>query len=116
MKVNRLIAVGIWVVYPCAFSLAFAQVNRAAGKFYIVGMGTAPDLMTLRAQKVISRADILLAEEGSFKGEWSRFTQGKEVWKWPHNLHCHGRHETGNFLVSHRNFIRREVLIQHLTT
>ncbi len=49
-------------------------------------MGTAPDLMTLRAQKVITSADILLAEEGSFEGDWSRFTQGKQVWQWPHNL------------------------------
>jgi hypothetical protein len=49
-------------------------------------MGTAPDLMTLRAQKVVTSADIPLAEEGSFEGDWSRFTHGKERWQWPHNL------------------------------
>jgi precorrin-4 methylase len=87
MRIKLLIAVGICGLYLGAVSaIAGDQVNKASGKFYIVGMGTAPDLMTLRAQKVINGADILLAEEGSFDGDWSRFTQGKEVWQWPHNL------------------------------
>ena len=87
MRIRRLIAVGICGLYLSGVSaLAGDQVNKASGKFYIVGMGTAPDLLTLRAQKVITRADILLAEEGSFEGDWSRFTQGKQVWQWPHNL------------------------------
>ena len=87
MRIRRLIVVGIFGLYLGAVS-AFAgeQVNKASGKFYIVGMGTAPDLMTLRAQKVVTSADILLAEEGSFDGDWKRFTPGKEVWQWPHNL------------------------------
>jgi precorrin-4 methylase len=87
MRSKLLIAVGICGLYLGAVSaLAGDQVNKASGKFYIVGMGTASDLMTLRAQKVITSADILLAEEGSFEGDWSRFTQGKEVWQWPHNF------------------------------
>jgi len=32
-----------------------AQTVPPIGKFYIVGMGTAPDLITVRAQKVIAR-------------------------------------------------------------
>lgn len=87
MRIKRLIAVGICGLYLGALSaVAGDQVNKASGKFYIVGMGTAPDLMTLRAQKVITSADILLGEEGSFDGVWSRFTPGKEVWQWPHTL------------------------------
>ena len=31
--------------------IAAAQTAGPAGKFYIVGMGTAPDLITVRAQK-----------------------------------------------------------------
>jgi precorrin-4 methylase len=87
MRIKLLIAVGFSGLFLGAVcALAGDQVNKTSGKFYIVGMGTAPDLLTLRAQKVITGADILLAEEGSFEGDWSRFTQGKEVWQWPHNL------------------------------
>ncbi len=56
------------------------------GKFFLVGMGTAPDLITLRAQKVVAQADILMAEEGAVKEMWSGLAAGKEVWEWPHNL------------------------------
>jgi precorrin-4 methylase len=87
MRIKRLIVVGICGLYlVVASAVAGDQVNKASGKFYIVGMGTASDLLTLRGQKVITSADILLAEEGSFDGDWSRFTQGKEVWQWPHSL------------------------------
>lgn len=65
--------------------LCFAQ-NAGAGKFYIVGMGTAPDLITLRAQKVIARADVLMAEEGAVQSLWSEYAAGKEVWEYPHGL------------------------------
>jgi precorrin-4 methylase len=47
-------------------------------------MGTAPDLITVRAQKVIARADVVLVEEGSDAGDWAGLIQGKEVWRWPH--------------------------------
>jgi precorrin-4 methylase len=56
------------------------------GKFYIVGMGTAPDLITVRGQKVVDRADILMAEEGDFQTMWADLARGKEVWEWPHTL------------------------------
>jgi len=62
-------------------SCAFAA-DRPAGRFYIVGMGTAPDLITVRAQKVIERADIILAEENT-DGDWAGLISGKEVWHWP---------------------------------
>lgn len=57
-----------------------------AGKFVIVGMGTAPDLMTIRAQNTIAQADILLAEEGAVAALWSHLARGKEVWEYPHSL------------------------------
>lgn len=60
--------------------------DKPAGKFFIVGMGTAPDLITLRAQNTISRAQILLAEEGTIRSMWSKFAAGKEVWEYPHSL------------------------------
>ncbi len=58
----------------------------STGKFYIVGMGTAPDLITVRAQKVIARADVLVGEEGSFEKDWADLAKGKEIWQWPHNF------------------------------
>lgn len=45
--------------------------NTTAGRFIIVGMGTAPDLMTVRAQNTIACADVLLAEEGAIPTMWS---------------------------------------------
>jgi precorrin-4/cobalt-precorrin-4 C11-methyltransferase len=64
-----------------------AQTPAASmGKFYIVGMGTAPDLITIRAQKVIARAEVLIAEEGAFEEDWADLAKGKEVWQWPHNF------------------------------
>ena len=87
MRIRLLIALGICGLFLGVLSaIAGGQADKASGKFYIVGMGTAPDLLTLRAQKVIADADILLAEEGSFEGDWSRYTQGKETWQWPHSL------------------------------
>jgi precorrin-4/cobalt-precorrin-4 C11-methyltransferase len=58
----------------------------SAGEFYIVGMGTAPDLITIRAQRVVARADILMAEEGELRTIWADLARGKEVWEWPHSL------------------------------
>jgi len=87
MKTHRLLAVATCGVILCAASvMAVAQSGRATGKFYMVGMGTAPDLITLRAQKVLAGADILLAEEGSFESDWSRYKSGKELWLWPHSF------------------------------
>lgn len=50
---------------PLFIPSALSQSSSTPGKFFIVGMGTAPDLITLRAQNSIARADILLAEEGA---------------------------------------------------
>lgn len=58
----------------------------ATGKFFIVGMGTAPDLITVRAQNTIARAQVLLAEEGEIPSMWSHLAAGKEIWEYPHSL------------------------------
>jgi precorrin-4 methylase len=65
--------------------MALAQPAPATGKFYIVGMGTAPDLITVRAQRVIARADIVVTEEGA-AGGWADLVRGKELWSWPHTF------------------------------
>jgi precorrin-4/cobalt-precorrin-4 C11-methyltransferase len=54
------------------------------GKFYIVGMGTAPDLITVRGVDVIKSADIILLEQPSELDYWKSFIGNKEVWYCPH--------------------------------
>lgn len=66
--------------------LAAQPPSPSPGKFYIVGMGTAEDLITVRAQKVIARADILMAEEGALTHEWAGLVRGREFLEWPHDL------------------------------
>jgi precorrin-4/cobalt-precorrin-4 C11-methyltransferase len=59
--------------------------SRAAqGKFYIVGMGTAADLITLRGVEAVRKANIILLEESSEKEYWKDFIGDKEVWFCPH--------------------------------
>lgn len=73
-------------VTPLLMLAALGAAQTPTGKFVIVGMGTAPDLMTLRAQKTAAAADILLAEEGLIPAAWPELAQGKEVWEYPHAL------------------------------
>lgn len=73
-------------IAPLLLLAAVGSAQTPAGKFVIVGMGTAPDLMTLRAQKTAAAADILLVEEGLIQAAWPQLAQGKEVWEYPHAL------------------------------
>ena len=83
------LTIAFWCLSFLVFSgVAVAQPTRATrttGKFYIVGMGTAPDLITVWAQQVIAKADIVLTEEGS-EGGWTDLVRGKELWSWPHTF------------------------------
>ncbi len=71
--------IGIMVIM-----LGVATAQAAPGKFYIVGMGTAPDLITLRGVEVIKSADIILLEQPSEKEYWKGFIGTKEVMYCPH--------------------------------
>lgn len=68
---------GFFMIAPGAFA--------AEGKFYIVGMGTAPDLVTLRAAEVIRSADLILLEQQSEYEYWKDFIGNKEVFYCPHS-------------------------------
>jgi precorrin-4/cobalt-precorrin-4 C11-methyltransferase len=57
--------------------------NAGQGKFYIVGMGTAKDLITLRALEVIKSADIVLIETEQERSYWQEYIKDKEVWLRP---------------------------------
>ena len=49
----------LWLLVFFAGSESFA----ASGKFYVVGMGTVPDLITLRGLEAIKAAQIILLED-----------------------------------------------------
>lgn len=63
--------------------MGIRTVSAASGKFYIVGMGTAPDLVTLRAVEAIREANIILLENPSERDYWKDFIRDKEVWFCP---------------------------------
>jgi precorrin-4/cobalt-precorrin-4 C11-methyltransferase len=67
-----------------AILLGVSVAVAAPGKFYIVGMGAAPDLITVRGVEVIKSADIILLEQPSEKDYWKSFIGDKEVWYCPH--------------------------------
>jgi precorrin-4 methylase len=57
----------------------------ASGKFFIVGMGSAPDLITLRAVECVKQADIIILEEQGDKDAWKDLIGNKEVWFMGHS-------------------------------
>jgi precorrin-4/cobalt-precorrin-4 C11-methyltransferase len=67
-----------------AILLSANAAGMAAGKFYIVGMGTAPDLITVRGVEVIKSADLILLEQPSELEYWKQFIGKKEVFYCPH--------------------------------
>ena len=67
-----------------AILLSISAAGMAAGKFYIVGMGTAPDLITVRGVEAIKSADLILLEQPSESEYWKDFIGNKEVFYCPH--------------------------------
>lgn len=68
---------------PTAAGAAAAKMHP--GKFYIVGMGTCPDLMTVRAVKLCEKADIFLLEEPGDAVAWKEIIGSKPVIYCPHS-------------------------------
>jgi precorrin-4 methylase len=62
------------------------RAEAGKGKFYIVGMGTAPDLITIRGVEVIKSADIILVGDEQERDLWKDFIKDKEVWYCPNSL------------------------------
>ena len=63
-----------------AFFLLSGAALAAPGKFFIVGMGTTPDLMTIRAVQCVKQADIVILSEEWDQAAWKDLIVGKEVW------------------------------------
>ncbi len=62
-------------------TLAFGTEDR--GKLYIVGMGTAPDLITLRAMEAVRSADVIVLHDEQGNEDWKPLIGAKEVWILP---------------------------------
>ena len=60
-----------------------SSVAPHAGKFYIVGMGTSPDLISLRAVNTLKKADIIVLSDPEGKADWKEYIGNKEVWILP---------------------------------
>jgi precorrin-4 methylase len=65
---------------------ATMRADAGKGKFYIVGMGTAPDLITVRGVEVIKSADVILVGDEQDRDLWKDFIKDKEVWYCPNSL------------------------------
>jgi precorrin-4 methylase len=71
------ILIGVFLLSGEAFA--------ASGKFFIVGMGSAPDLITLRAVECVKQADIIILEEQGDKAAWKDLIGDKDVWFMGHS-------------------------------
>jgi precorrin-4/cobalt-precorrin-4 C11-methyltransferase len=55
------------------------------GKFYIIGMGTVPDLLTIRGAKTIEKSQIIMLEGEQDKDVWKEYIGQKAVWMVPNS-------------------------------
>jgi precorrin-4/cobalt-precorrin-4 C11-methyltransferase len=65
------------------FLIMSCTANADSGKLYIVGMGTAPDLITIRGAETIKKADIVLVHDPEGLEDWKDFIGNKEAWVFP---------------------------------
>jgi precorrin-4/cobalt-precorrin-4 C11-methyltransferase len=67
-------------------TLLFGQLAFAdSGKFFIVGMGTVPDLLTIRGAKIIDESQIIMLEGEEDKEAWKELIGNKEIWMVPNS-------------------------------
>ena len=59
---------------------------KEPGKFYIVGMGTAADLITVRGVEVIKNSQIIIVGGQGERKHWQDFIADKEVWYASNNM------------------------------
>ena len=84
MAANTRIWTCLTLALLCVPPLMRAEAGK--GKFYIVGMGTAADLITVRGVEVIKSADIILVGDAQERDFWKDFIKDKEVWYCPNSL------------------------------
>lgn len=81
-KIEMMVRVAICFVIATVL-IGCANVKQDPGKLYIVGMGTAPDLITVRGIEAIKKADIVLVHDPQGLKDWKYFIGNKEAWVFP---------------------------------
>lgn len=84
MRANARILICLCWALLCVSATMHAEAGK--GKFYIVGMGTAPDLITVRGVEVIKSADVILVGDEQERDLWKDYIKDKEVWYCPNSL------------------------------
>jgi precorrin-4/cobalt-precorrin-4 C11-methyltransferase len=82
MRTKLLAGVLLLVCLGASFEVQAA--GKRPGKFYIVGMGAAPDLVTVRGQEIARRADLILLESKGDLKAWGKLVGKKPVLYAPH--------------------------------
>jgi hypothetical protein len=59
--------------------IGYGADQTGRGKFYIVGMGTAADLITVRGVEVIKSSNIVIVASEQEREMWKDHVKGKEV-------------------------------------
>ncbi len=75
------IACLLWAVLILVVQPTFA----GSGKFFIVGMGTVPDLLTIRGAEVIKETQVVMLEGDGDRQAWKDYIGQKEVWMVPNS-------------------------------
>lgn len=70
----------VWAFMTLILTIALASANAAPGKFYIIGMGTSPDLVTVRGDRILRQADLIILEGDSDRQAWKEYIGDKEIW------------------------------------
>ena len=81
-KIEMIFRVAICFVIATVL-IGCATVKKTPGKLYIVGMGTAPDLITVRGIQAIKKADIVVVHDPQGLKDWKDFIGNKETWVFP---------------------------------
>jgi precorrin-4 methylase len=84
MQTNLKTFICLYLALVCAGGAVSAGTDQGGrGKFYVVGMGTAPDLITIRGAEVVRNADIVLIGSEQEGEMWQESIKNKEVWYCP---------------------------------
>jgi precorrin-4/cobalt-precorrin-4 C11-methyltransferase len=77
----------LFFVFAVLMLIPISHADAAAsktGKFYIIGMGSSPDLVTLRAVDVMRKADLFMLESKEDVVPWKQYLGKKQVIYAPH--------------------------------
>jgi precorrin-4 methylase len=81
-KIQSMLRLAVCFVIT-ALLMGCGSINKSSGKLYIVGMGTAADLITVRGIEAIKNADIVFVHDPQGLKDWKDFIGNREAWVFP---------------------------------